>query len=243
MIKRLLNNRRKLDLTKGSVVKNIWALAFPMMLGNILQTAFNVVDMIWVGRLGPEAIASVAISGAALLVIMALIIGVSTGTMAIVSRKSGAMDQEGTDNAAMQSLILGAGLSIVLAITGLIFARPILHALGAEGAILQLGSDYLKVILSGGLVMVYLFLINAIFRAAGDVFTPLLIMIGATILNIILDPLMIFGIGFPRMGVVGAALATVVSRGLAALIGVASSPIYPATTRAIMDWFPGRFRG
>ena len=220
MIKRLLNNRRKLDLTKGSVVKNIWALAFPMMLGNILQTAFNVVDMIWVGRLGPEAIASVAISGAALLVIMALIIGVSTGTMAIVSRKSGAMDQEGTDNAAMQSLILGAGLSIVLAITGLIFARPILHALGAEGAILQLGSDYLKVILSGGLVMVYLFLINAIFRAAGDVFTPLLIMIGATILNIILDPLMIFGIGFPRMGVVGAALATVVSRGLAALIGL-----------------------
>ncbi|MBL7085009.1 MAG: MATE family efflux transporter, partial [Candidatus Omnitrophica bacterium] len=221
MIKRLLSNNHKLDLTKGNLLKNIWVLAFPMMLGNILQTAFNVVDMIWVGRLGPEAIASVAMSGIVLLVIMALVIGIASGTLAMVARLTGAKDQEGADNVAMQSLIVGGVLSIILALIGLIFARPILQALGAQGKILQLGTDYLCIVLTGGLMMVYLFLANAIFSAAGDVLTPMLIMIGATVLNIILDPLMIFGIGFfPPMGVAGAALATVLSRGLAALVGL-----------------------
>jgi len=95
-----------------------------------------------------------------------------------------------------------------------------LRALGARGIVLQLGTDYLEIILGGGLMMVYLFLLNAIFRAAGDARLPMFIMIGATVLNIILDPLMIFGIGFPPMGVAGAALATVLSRGLASLLGL-----------------------
>ncbi len=220
MIKRLLGNSRKLDLTEGNTVRNIWALAFPMMLGNILQTAFNVVDMVWVGRLGSEAIASVAMSGGVLLVIMTVIIGIATGTLAMVARFSGAKNREGADNVAMQSLIVGGVLSLILAVIGWVFAGPILRILGAEGAILQLGTDYLKIILTGGLMMVYLFLVNAIFRAAGDAHLPMLIMIGATALNIILDPLMIFGIGFPPMGVAGAALATVLSRGLASLVGL-----------------------
>ncbi len=220
MIKRLLNNSHRLDLTEGNIVRNIWVLAFPMMLGYILQTAFNVVDMIWVGRLGPGAIASVAMSGVVLMVIMALIIGIATGTLVMVARFSGAKDKQAADNVAMQSLIMGGVLSIILAVVGLIFARPILQILGARATILQLGTDYLKIILTGGLAMVYLFLVTAIFRAAGDAITPMLIMIGATILNIILDPLMIFGIGFPRMGVAGAALATVLSRGLASLVGL-----------------------
>lgn len=220
MMKNLLSNRHKLDLTEGNIIKNIWVLAFPMMLGNILQTAFNVVDMIWVGRLGPEAIASVAMGGVVLMVIMTLIIGIATGTLAMVARFCGAKNQEGADNVAMQSLIVGAVLSVVLAMVGLNFSRPILQALGAKALILELGTDYLKIILAGGLMMVYLFLINAIFRASGDTLTPMLIMIGATVLNIILDPLMIFGIGFPRMGVAGAALATVLSRGLASLVGL-----------------------
>lgn len=220
MIKRLLKQTHKLDLTEGNTARSIWALAFPLMLGNILQTAFNVVDMIWVGRLGPEAIASVAMSGVVLMVIITLIIGVSTGTQTLVARFIGAKKQAKAEDVAMQSLIIGAFLSMVLAAVGLIFARPILHVLGAKAAILELGADYLKIILTGGLMMIYLFLVSAIFHAAGDAFTPMLIMVGATILNIILDPLMIFGIGFPRMGVAGAALATVVSRGLAALVGL-----------------------
>lgn len=209
-----------MDLTKGNVVGNIWALALPMILGNILQTAFNLVDMFWVGRLGPEAIASVAMSGVVLLVIMTLVIGIAAGTLAMVARCSGAKDQAGAENVAMQSLIVGGVLSIILAVVGLILARPILQVLGAKGRVLGLGTNYLKIILAGGLVMVYLFLANSILRAAADAFTPMLIMLGATILNIILDPLMIFGIGFPRMGVSGAALATVISRGLASLAGL-----------------------
>ncbi|MBU4140695.1 MAG: MATE family efflux transporter [Candidatus Omnitrophica bacterium] len=220
MIRRLLGNSRKLDLTEGNTVRNIWALALPMMLGNIMQTAFNVVDMIWVGRLGSEAIASVAMSGVVLFVIITLIIGVSTGTQTLVARFMGAGKCADAENVAMQSLIIGAVLSVALAGAGLILARPILQILGAKTMILQLGTDYLKIILIGGLGMVYLFLACAIFRASGDALTPMLIMIGATILNVILDPLMIFGIGFPRMGVKGAALATVLSRGLAALLGL-----------------------
>ena len=220
MIKRLLKQSHKLDLTEGNTIRSIWTLAFPMMLGNVLQTAFNVVDMIWVGRLGPEAIASVAMSGVVLMVIITLVIGVSTGTQSLIARFIGAKNQANAENVAMQSLIIGAFLSMILAAVGLIFARPILHLLGAKTTILEMGTDYLKIILSGGLMMIYLFLVTAIFHAAGDAFTPMLIMVGATILNIILDPLMIFGIGFPRMGVAGAALATVVSRGLAALVGV-----------------------
>ena len=220
MIKRLLKKAHKLNLTEGNTVKTIWTLAFPIMVGNILQTAFNVVDMIWVGRLGPEAIASVAMSGAVLLVVITLIIGLSMGTQSLVARFAGAKKQADAENVAMQSLIIGAILSIILAAVGLIFARPILQALGAKAAILEQGQDYLRIILAGGLVMIYLFLVNAVFRASGDTLTPMLIMVGATLLNIILDPLMIFGIGFPRMGVAGAALATVLSRGLGALVGL-----------------------
>ncbi len=220
MIKRLLSKSRKLNLTEGNTVKSIWALALPVMLGNILQTAFNVVDMIWVGRLGSEAIAGVAMSGVVLMVIMTFIIGVSTATQSLVARFTGAKNYLGAENVAMQSLIVGAVLSAILATIGLVFGRSILGALGAKAAILELGTDYLTIILSGALMMVYLFLVSAIFRAAGDVFTPMLIMIGATVLNIVLDPLMIFGIGFPRMEVKGAALATVVSRALAAIVGL-----------------------
>ncbi len=220
MIKRLLTKSRRLDLTEGNTVRNIWALALPLMLANLLQTAFNVVDMIWVGRLGAEAIAAVAMAGVLIFVIMTFLIGIATGTLAMVARFIGAKNQSAAENAAMQSLIIGALLSVVLAILGSIFVRPILQILGAQGIILQLGTDYLRIILTGALVMVYLFLTGAIFRASGDTLTPMLIMAGGVILNAILDPLMIFGIGFPRMGVQGAALATVLSRGLAALAGL-----------------------
>lgn len=221
MIKRLLNKTRKMDFTEGSTVKNIWVLALPIMVANILQTAFNVVDMIWVGRLGPEAIAAVAMSGAVLLVIVAFVIGVSTGTQTLIARFTGARNHKAAENIAMQSLIIGAILSTILAIVGSVFAESILSSLGATGATLEQGAEYLKIVLAGSLVMVYLFLVNAIFRASGDTLTPMLIMVGATILNVILDPLMIFGVGFfPRMGVAGAALATVFSRGLGALVGL-----------------------
>ncbi|MFC1632125.1 MATE family efflux transporter [Candidatus Omnitrophota bacterium] len=215
-----LLNRERIDLTQGNVLRNIWVLALPMMLGNILHTAFNVIDMIWVGRLGAEAIAAVGMAGVVIMVVITLIIGVATGTQSLVSRYIGAKDFNRAENVAMQALIVGVAASIILAAIGGYFAGPILKALGARQEILTQGKEYLQIILSGSLVMVYLFLISSIFRAAGDTLTPMLLMVGATVLNIILDPLMIFGIGFPPMGVRGAALATVLSRGIAAIFGV-----------------------
>ncbi|MBN2097017.1 MAG: MATE family efflux transporter, partial [Candidatus Omnitrophica bacterium] len=220
MLKEIFAQAKSLNLTEGNVIKNIWALTLPMMLGNILQTSFNVVDMIWVGRLGAEAIAAVAMGGVVLMVVITFIIGIATGTLALIARQIGAKDLKSADHVAMQSLIIGGVLSLVLAVMGIIFARPILQALGAKAAVLELGTEYLKIILMGGLMMVYLFLANAILRGAGDALTPMFLMIAATVLNIILDPLMIFGIGFPPMGVNGAALATVLSRGLAAVAGL-----------------------
>lgn len=219
-MKQFFLRARKINPTEGSIVKNIWFLAFPMMLGNILQTAFNIVDMIWVGKLGSDAIASVAMSGVVLMVIITIIIGIASGTQSLISRLTGSKNKTAAENVAMQSLVIGAVLSLVLAGLGLVFSRHILQMLGAKGIILQHGEEYLRIVLSGGLVMIYLFIVNAIFRASADTLTPMLIMVGATILNIILDPLMIFGIGFPKMGVAGAALATVLSRGLAALVGL-----------------------
>ncbi|MBN3039196.1 MAG: MATE family efflux transporter [Candidatus Omnitrophica bacterium] len=219
-MKSIIKKFHGLDLTTGNTIKTIWLLAFPIMMGNLLQTAFNVVDMIWVGRLGPGAIAAVGMSGVVLMVVITLIIGVSTGTQALISRFIGAKKQKEAENVAMQSLIIGLGMSIIMAAIGIFFSRPILKALGANSQILEAGSDYLNIILSGGFMMVYLFLITTIFRATGDTFTPMLIMLGAVALNIILDPLMIFGIGFPRMEVSGAALATVISRGTASLAGL-----------------------
>jgi len=220
MIKRALHKARKHDFTTGSIPGSIWILAFPIMLANILQTAFNIVDMFWVGRLGTDAIGAVAMSGVVLFVIVTIVIGICTGTHVLIARYIGSRNKQAAENVAEQALIIGAIFSIVIAGLGVIFAQPILRVLGARGEILSLGVEYLNITFIGSLVMVYLFLVNAILRASGDAFMPMLIMVGAVILNIILDPLMIFGIGFPRMGVAGAALATVLSRGLGSLVGL-----------------------
>lgn len=211
-------NMRK-DLTQGNIVRNIWTLATPMMFGNILQTAFNIVDMIWVGRLGSSAIAAVAMSGSILMIIMTMIIGIATGTAAMVSRFIGAKDNERANDVAMQSLILSAVASSLLAIVGFGLAEEMLKLLGAKPEVVLLGTGYLRILLVGGVVMFLLFLAGAILRGAGDALTPMIILGVATVVNGILDPLMIFGHGgFPRMGVNGAALATVLARGVGVVI-------------------------
>jgi len=117
-MKRLLNKIHELDLTEGNTIKSIWILALPIMVANILQTAFNVVDMIWVGRLGSEAIAAVAMSGVVLMVIITLIIGVSTGTQALIARFTGSKNRKEVENVAMQSLIIGFIMSIIMVLVG-----------------------------------------------------------------------------------------------------------------------------
>ena len=219
MSEQFLAETGKRELLQGSIARNVWALATPMMLGNMLQTAFNVVDMIWVGKLGGTAIAAVAMSGSILMVIMTLIIGIATGTTAMVARFTGAGNGKKANEVAMQSLILSFIASSLLAAAGFVLAEGMLKLLGGTPEVVALGTGYLRILLVGGTVMFLLFLTGAILRGAGDALTPMVILIVATLLNAVLDPLMIFGIGFlPPLGVNGAALATVLARGVGVVI-------------------------
>jgi len=211
--------RTNRDLTEGNIIKNMWHLALPMMAANLLHNVFNIVDMFFVGKLGPEAIAAVAMSGILLGVIWTGIMGVSVGTVAMVARFFGARDFEGANSVTTQSLLLGILGSIPITIFGYLLAEPILRLLGAQGEVLSLGISYLRIISLGSITVFLYFLLSSALRGAGDAVTPLKILILCTILNIILDPLFIFGLWvFPRWEVAGSAFATVLSRGLGMII-------------------------
>jgi len=213
--------RRKRDLTEGTISRHIFFLATPVIFSNLFQSFFNIVDMFWVGKLGPSALAAVAMSGSIMMVLMFVLMGVGMGTIALVARYTGAKQEHAADNAAMQSLILGTVMAIILSIIGYFLTVPLLKLLGAEPEVLFLGTGYLQVIFMGVIVVFYMFLVSAIFQGAGDTLTPMFILGSVTLVNIILDPLMIFGVGpFPEMGVVGAAWSTVISEGLGSLIAL-----------------------
>jgi putative MATE family efflux protein len=222
MIKKIfLRFTRERDLTKISLTKGILILAVPMIISNLLQTAFNVVDMIWVGRLGASALAAVAMSGQILMVVMFIMIGVGVGTTAKVSRAIGEKNRPKADNVAMQSLIMGLIGSIVLAVIGYYLSPWLLKILGARPDVVALGTGYLQITFIGVIVMFYGFLISAILQGAGDAVTPMLILAVATIINLILDPILIFGFSFiPKLGVNGAAWATVISRAIGSAVAL-----------------------
>ena len=225
MIRNFIKNKienytNKRDLTTGSLSKGIWYLALPMIIGYMLQVTFNLVDMFWVGRLGPVALAAVAMSGVVTMILITLIVGVNIGTLALVSRFVGAKDMDSADNAAMQSLIIGFVASVIIGIIGFFLTPPMLKLLGARGDVLILGSGYIRIFYAGLAFVFFMFTISAILRGSGDSVTPTVILAIATGINIVLDPLMIFGIGFPRMGINGAALATVFSFCIGGIIGL-----------------------
>jgi len=207
------------QLTHGPLLRAILQLSWPMMLGNFLQTAFNIIDMIFVGRLGPDAIAGVSMSGAMIHAVMTLVIGVDMGMRAMVSRFFGSGDRELALRVAGQALLMGGGLTIVLASSGIFWRREFLELLGAAPAVVEQGSGYLMILFSGIITMVYMFFVSGILQSIGDARTPMRVGAIAFAVNIVLDPLFIFGYGpIPALGVKGAALATVLSRGLAGLL-------------------------
>jgi len=225
----------KADLTRGNVFKNVLHLAWPMVAGNVLQNAFNVVDMIFVGRLGPSAIAAVALCGLLMQISWTLLIGVTIGTTAMVARFYGAGDRRTAGLTAMQSISLGVVVSLLLVLFVNFFGRKALVALGARDEFLHLAVGYLNIVFDGSVTLVLFFLTSAIMRGIGDARSPMLIMAASTVINIVLDPLFIFGIWiFPEMGVRGAAAATVIAQGLGMAAG-----LYILTrghTRLTIDW-------
>jgi len=211
------------EYTSGPVGRALGLLAVPMMLEMSMESIFAVVDIAFVSRLGTDAVAAVGITEALVTVLYAVAIGLGTGVTAMVSRRVGAKDNDAAATVTGQAIWLGAALSIVIGSSGVLFAEELLNIMGASQNVVAEGRGFAAVSLGGAATILYLFLLNAAFRGAGDATVALRSLWLANAINIVLDPCLIFGIGpFPEMGVTGAAVATTIGRG----IGVAYQLAY-----------------
>jgi putative MATE family efflux protein len=203
------------DFTSGSLNRAILLLAIPMVLEMVLESLFAVVDVFWVGRLGANAVATVGLTESLLLMVFAIGMGVSLSTTAMVARRIGEKDPEDAAVAAVQAILLGLVVSIAIGVPCLVFAPDLLGVMGATPEIVSLGSGYARIALGGSGIVLMLFLNNAIFRGAGDAAIAMRLLWVSNIINLILDPCLIFGLGpFPHLGVTGAALATFTGRSI-----------------------------
>lgn len=203
------------DFTQGSILAGLIILAIPMTFEMGMEAVFAIVDTFFVAKLGAEAVAVVGFTESILALVYAVAVGLSIGATATVARRIGEKDPDGAARAAAHMIYLGVFVSVLMGVFGVIFAADILRLLRAEPAVVELGTPFMQIMLGTNAVIVFLFLLNAIFRGAGDAAIAMSVLIIANGLNIILDPLFIFGIAlFPELGVTGAAVATVIGRGV-----------------------------
>jgi putative MATE family efflux protein len=203
------------DYTEGPIGRAIFLLAVPMVLEMVLESVFAVVDVLWVSRLGADAIATVGMTESMLSLIYAVAMGLSMGAAAMVARRIGEKNPEEAARTAVQAIALGVVLGIPISTTGILLAPKLLGLLGASPQLIQTGARYTATMLGGNVVILLLFLINAIFRGSGDPSLSMRVLWLANAINLVLDPCLIFGLGpFPELGVTGAAVATTTGRSI-----------------------------
>ncbi|HJR67217.1 MAG TPA: MATE family efflux transporter [Gemmatimonadaceae bacterium] len=208
------------DYTEGPIGRAIFLLAVPMVLETVMESVFAVVDVFFVSRLGADAVATVGLTESMMILVYSLAMGLGIGATATVARRTGERDAEGAAHAAAQALLLGLIVSVILGVLGVVLAPTLLRIMGGSPAVIA-NAAFMQVMLGGNATVLLLFLINAIFRGAGDAAIAMRVLWLANWINIVLGPLLIFGIGpFPELGVVGAAVATNIGRGTGALYAI-----------------------
>lgn len=207
-IKEALSETQR-DFTKGSMRKAVFLLAIPMILEMCMESVFAVVDIFFVGKLGANATAAVGLTESILTIVYSIAIGLSMAATAMVARRVGEKNYDGAGIAGAQSIMVALTISIFISIAGILFAKDILRVMGATEAIIQYGATYTKIMLGGNIVIMLLFLLNGIFRGAGDASIAMRSLWVANICNIILCPLLIH-----YLGLKGAAIATTAGRGI-----------------------------
>lgn len=211
------------DFTEGSVARAVLLLAVPMVLEMALESVFAVTDVFFVGRLGADAVATVGLTESVLALMYAAAAGLAVGATALVARRVGEHDRAGAGDAAMQAVLLGGLAALALGTLGALGAPRILRLMGAPASVLATGTGYARIMLGGSGTVLLLFLLNAIFRGAGDAAIAMRVLWLANSINILLGPCLIFGLGpFPRLGVAGAALATTIGRGTGVAVALAT---------------------
>ena len=208
------------NYTEGPIGRAILILAIPMVLEMVMESVFVICDVFFVSRLGPDAVATVGLTESMLAIVYTIAMGLSIGVTATVARRTGEKDPEGAARTAVQAIALGLFVSAILGITGAIFAPSLLSLMGASDSVIASGSTFTRVMLGGNASVLLLFLVNAIFRGAGDPQLSMRTLWLANAINIALAPCLIFGIGpFPELGVTGAAIATTTGRSVGVVFG------------------------
>lgn len=203
------------DYTRIGLRRAIFLLAVPMILELVMESTFAVVDIYFVGKLGASAVATVGLTETYLFLLYAIAMGLATGVTAIIARRVGEKSLDDAGVSAVQSIFLGLLFSVPFTIAGLFFSKPLLIIMGADAWSVNEGYRYTQWMLGGNLVIILLFIINAIYRGAGDAAIAMRILWIANGCNIVLDPLLIFGLGpIPAFGIEGAAMATNIGRGV-----------------------------